>query len=270
MKKEENISVNTPSRSPEYRGGARLFFLFLLTALVIHFFLFLLFRPLPQELPAEKRASKNHTVLLLEGAPDYEKKLQTYQLKYALKYLEPRVAVQPDLYSGFSSVLQKGRSRTLLPELLPESSGKKTVPARSAFVLEVRPLGELSKGLRYEKTAKSPSPPEKGVLLPRWNLGDKRVITGWLVPDQTAEELLHQLGNRAGEATVLVVTKKVETLPPEIRIYSSSRVPALDQLAVKQLALYLGRNPAFAGNAAFFCSVLWRLPKLKEPIEVKE
>ena len=274
MKEKENIfAVSSPA--PEYAPRWRAFLLFLLIAFLIHLLLFLLFRPLPQVQPAGKSESRTHTVLILQDAPDYRKKLENYRLLYALQYLEPRTAILPDMQSGFSSVLDKRKSRRLLPDLAVTSSAKKSLPDNAPFALPERSLGELSPALsRYAPASGGTlqgEPAPEGILLPRGKLGEKTTLGSWLVPDPAADELLHQYGSHAGGPTLLVVRRESEGLPPAIRIISSCGAAALDQLGVRQIALYMGKNPALPeGSKPLYCSILWRLPELKKNIEASK
>ena len=257
---------NTPPKIkfPEYAPGGGLILVFLLLALAIHGFLFLLFRPLPQTVVGENNNFNTHTILILTDGKDYARKKELYQLDYALKFLEPGTAILPDMERGFSSVLSTRESRMLLPEILTGNSRKKT--SDEVFLLPERKLGELTGKLSSfpREPGKKLSPAKKALSFPLWKLGENTKKSSFLIQDPAAEELLHQYGKFAGKPTIIKVIRGKEFLPPEFRIISSCGAPPLDQLAVRQLAFYTGKNPSlFSGKDTFSASILWRLPTIQ-------
>lgn len=261
----------TPRKQfPEYAPGGGLILVFLLIALAIHGFLFLLFRPLPQAEVGENNNFNTHTILILTDGKDYARKKELYQLDYALKFLEPGTAILPDMERGFSSVLTARASRQLLPEIITKRNREKTSP--ESFHLPERKLGELSVKLtgRPHKTGKQLPAAAKALTFPLWKLGENTRVSSWLIQDPAAEELLHQYGRLANAPTIITAIRGKEFLPPEFRIISSCGAPPLDQLAVRQLSFYTGKNPSlFSGKNTFSASILWRLPAIQSVEESK-
>jgi hypothetical protein len=218
----------------------------LLAATGAHLLLLLLFKPLPKVVKGE--ASQGRFTVMLDSSrlPSDD----AWGLKDTLKYGDPTLFAKPDVRLGFSSYRGVMEADSKFPGEPPGEANFKFAGLRQgAIEMDIKPWkldaaqpsGWLHYSVRdYASALPVATPPPQA---PLWLDASYRPLGKVADPHGEIAKALATAGSAQLNDTVVMLRDAGEELPPEMHVYKSCGVPALDSAALRSLSFTLASMP---------------------------
>ena len=249
--------------------SARAWLLIFLTALALHLLLFLLFRPLRENV-AESRNNDRYVIFLTEEELA-GKRSDPHRIRYWLHYMDPERVLKSDPVSGFSMFSGKSEVSAPDPQRFHHAAFRPSpmFHFRPESFTPERSISDYAAGVGIP-VMNPPSvqkTPPAAVRFPVWTDEAGNIVSGLFHRDKSSLQLLEK--NRSAKPTLLRLTLRPAGFP-DVEVLRSCGNPKLDMLAVRQLKVRQENFEPGASPQVKYFTVSWQAPGRESILEEKQ